>query len=124
MATATRPADAEAAKVFDEIERLALKKNGLEVTRLTIRIDTIHNPKTGFTRKLKRPLTLLAVRDIAYWVVSARVTAGYGTDPKLSKAIVDYMADWEERLRSLEEDESILGPGLVQELATLRRLMA
>jgi hypothetical protein len=102
------------------------EKQGLRVERLSLRTSAIDNPKTGFHRKLKRPITLRAVKCPDYWVVSARAPLAHGTAPQLEDAVADFIQDWEERLDWLEQGgrKDSLGPGPAQELAVLRRLMA
>lgn len=101
------------------------EERGLDVVRLSLHAQAIENPQTGFCRRLRRPITLRAVKCPKYWMVSARLPLAHGTAPDLENAVADFMRDWEDRLRWLEEGEreGTLSPGALHELQLARRLM-
>lgn len=101
------------------------EERGLDVVRLSLHAQAIENRQTGFSCRLKRPITLRAVKCPKYWVVSARLPLAHGTAPDLEDAVADFMRDWEDRLHWLEEGEreGTLSSGALNEVRLLRRLM-
>ena len=101
----------------------ALSEHGHVIKHLGVQIAKVENPQTGFSRRLRRPLMLKAVWGGNYWVVSGTVSLAHGTAPALEEAVADYMRDWEERLRLLEDGEPDLSAPVLHELHAMRRAM-
>ncbi len=79
----------------------------------------------GTYHKLTKPVTVKVKWDpaVCYYIAIDTKFLGAGEGDTAQEALQNYLEDWSVRLRRLEEDEAILGRGLLEELNNRRKLL-
>lgn len=109
--------------IFDEELLQEIARVG-QVMELRFRLREI-KLADGQYHALTKPLNVRVLWDsaVGYFVAVDGKTSFAGAGDTAVNALREYLADWGEWFRSLAEDESILGPGLKDELERLRKLL-